>query len=378
MTPKERFLRCMTFQPVDHASNMEIALWGQTKERWLAEGMPADLNTAFMQLGEPRLGLEGYDTLALNGTGPVPAVEDRILEETEEHLLFVDGFGRTRRGRKSGTVLGTRLSMDTYLDFPVKDLASFRAYKFRYEGPVEERYPADWDAEKARLLASDLPLTLMNPLGGTFGYYSMLRNWIGTENLSFLWYDDPALLHECLDFLTDFILRLLERAVTEIVFDWAIIHEDMAGKGGPLMGPKLFREFLLPHYVRYVGFLKSHGVRVVMVDTDGDHRVLTPLFLEAGVDGFNPMERAAGMDPVQLRREYPRSVCMTGGVDKREIAKGRAAIDAELARLRPVVESGGFIPCIDHAIPPDVSYADFLYYLEKKAELLGCDGAPGR
>ena len=26
-------------------------------------------------------------------------------------------------------------------------------------------------------------MTLLNPLGGTFGYYSMLRNWIGTENL---------------------------------------------------------------------------------------------------------------------------------------------------------------------------------------------------
>lgn len=371
MTAKERFLRTMTFQPVDHASNMEICVWGQTRERWLAEGMPAEYNTAFMQFGEPRLGLEGYDTLALNGTGPIPWFEDQVLEETAESVLFVDGFGRTRRARKSGTVSGTRLSMDTYLDFPVKDLASFRAYKFRYEGPLAARYPADWEAEKARLLASDLPLTLMNPLGGTFGYYSMLRNWIGTENLSFLWYDDPALIHECLDFLTDFILRLLERAVTEITFDWAIIHEDMAGKGGPLMGPKLFREFLLPHYVRYVGFLKSHGVRVVMVDTDGDHRVLTPLFLEAGVDGFNPMERAAGMDPVELRREYPASVSMTGGVDKREIAKGRAAIDAELARLRPVVESGGFIPCIDHAIPPDVSWDDFQYYLEKKAELLG-------
>ncbi len=371
MTPKERFLRTMTFQTVDRPSNMEIAVWAQTLERWLAEGMPEGLNTGFMERGEPYFGLEGYEALDLNGTGPIPAVESRTLEETEDTILFVDGFGRTRRARKSGTVGGTRMSMDSYIDFPVKDRASFEQYRFRYEGPVDRRYPADWESEKARLLQSDRPLTLMNPLAGTFGYYSMLRNWMGTEHLSYLWYDDPALIHECLEFLTDFVLRLLHRAVTEIVFDWVIIHEDMAGKGGPLMGPRLFREFLLPHYKRYVGFLKEHGVRVVMVDTDGDHNVLIPLFLEAGVDGFNPLERAAGMDPVQVRREYGLSVCMTGGVDKREVAKGPAAIDAELARLAPVVEGGGFIPCIDHAIHPDVSYEDFLYYLESKRRLLG-------
>ena len=370
MTPRERFMQGMTFQPVDHVMNMEITVWGQTKERWLAEGMPADFNTSFMQVGEPRLGLEGYETLSLNATGPIPWIEEAVLEETEEHGLFVDGFGRTRRARKSGTVAGTRLSMDTYLDFPVKDLASFRDYKFRYEGPVAERYPADWEATKAQLLASDCPLTLMNPLGGTFGYYSMLRNWMGTENLSVLFYDDPALIHECLDFLTDFALRLLERALTEVKFDFVIIHEDMAGKGGPLMGPKLFAEFLLPHYQRYVEFLKGHGVRLVLVDTDGDHNVLIPVFLEGGVDGFCPMERAAGMAPVRTRREYP-TVCMMGGVDKREIAKGRAAIDAELAYLAPAIASGGYIPTIDHSIPPDVSWEDFLYYLEAKGRLLG-------
>ncbi len=371
MTQKQRFVNWMTFRPVDRPPNMEIAVWGQTRERWLREGMPAACNTAFMHRGDAWFGLEGYETLDLNLTGPIPAVEYRVLEETEETLLFVDGMGRTRRAFKPGTVAGTRMSMDTYLDFPVRDRASFREFRRRYEGPAEERYPADWPAARDAAAASDLPLTLMNPLSGTFGYYSMLRNWIGTERLSFLWYDDPTLLHECLEFLTDFALRTLARALKEVKFDWVVIHEDMAGKGGPLMGPNLFREFLLPHYKRYVGALKAGGVEIVVVDTDGDHRVLTPLFLEAGVDGFNPMERAAGMDPVAQRRQSGASLCMIGGVDKREIAKGPAAIDAELARsVAPILDQGGFIPTIDHAVPPDVSLADFRYYLEAKRRLL--------
>ena len=40
-----------------------------------------------------------------------------------------------------------------------------------------------------------------------------------------------------------------------------------------------------------------------------------------------------GMDAASLRRQYGRQIVMWGNVDKREIAKGRRAIDAEMRRL---------------------------------------------
>jgi uroporphyrinogen decarboxylase len=292
-----------------------------------------------------------------------------VIREEGDHLLFGDSMGRTRRARLSGTVAGTRMSMDQYLRFPVANRKDFLALRWRYEGAVEERYPADWEALVGRLRGTDNPVCLLSAYG-EFGFYSMLRNWIGTEPLSYLFYDDPALIHECLEFLCDYIIRLLTPAVREVGFDFIWIHEDLAGKGGPLIGPNLFREFLLPCYLRYLAFLKSNGVEVVLVDTDGDFEALIPLFLEAGVDGFNPMEVAAGMDPVRMRREYGRSFCMVGGVDKREIAKGKREIDAQIARIAPLVEQGGYIPWIDHAIPPDVSLANFEYYLEQKRKII--------
>ncbi|NQU09712.1 hypothetical protein HQ590_02900 [bacterium] len=373
MTPKERFVRALQFQSVDRVPQMEICVWAQTRERWLNEGMPATVNTTFMNGGCEDFGLEGYAAAAIDAIAPRPVRETKMIEDTEEYEVFVDNLGRTRRALKRGTVGGTRLSMDTYLDFPVHDRASFAAYRPGYDARYDaERYPPDWDQRKGELTRSDLPLTLLDPLSGTLGYYSMLRNWMGTENLSELFYDDPVLIESCLDTLTEFALRLLRRALRDVRFDFYYIHEDLAGKGGPLLGPNLFRKFLLPHYRRFVGFLKSNGVRVVLVDTDGDHRVLIPVFLEAGVDGFGPIERAAGMDPVAIRKEYGRSVCMVGGVDKREIAKGPRAIDAELNRaVAPIIDQGGFIPTIDHAVPPDVSLEDFRYYLQSKRRLLG-------
>ena len=373
MTPRERFLRTLRFETVDRPPMMEICVWAQTRERWVAEGMPEDACTGFMEHGSPYFGLEGYESLQIDAIGPRPPVEQKTLEETDRHLVFVDGMGRTRRALKTGTVAGTRMSMDTYIDFPVKDRASFREFSRKYESRYDqERYPENWEEHVAGLAATDRPLTLLNPLAGTFGYYSMLRNWMGTEGLSYMLYDDPGLVHECLEFLTEFALRLLAPAVEQAQFDFYYIHEDMAGKGGPLMGPQQFREFLLPHYKRFIGFLKTNGVEIVLVDTDGDHNVLIPVFLEAGVDGFGPIERAAGMDPVAIRRQYGKSVCMVGGVDKREIAKGPAAIDAEIERsIAPIIDEGGYIPTIDHSIPPSVSLEDFRYYLDKKRECLG-------
>ena len=371
MTQKERYLNTMKFKAVDRIPNMEICLWRQTYERWVREGMPADVGSGFMHGGSKYFDLEGYETVHIDATMPHPPVAERTIEENETYVVFVDGFGRTRKALKTGSVNGARMSMDTYLEFAVKDRATFKAFKRRYEGKVEERYPRDWEQAKAMARSTALPLTLLDPLSGTFGYYSMLRNWMGTEGVSYLFYDDPALIEECLEFLTNFAIGVLTKAVQEIKFDFYYIHEDMSFKNGPLVSPDLFRRMFLPQYKRFIGFLKAHGVELVLVDTDGNHEVLIPLFLEAGVDGFGPIERAADMDPVKLRQRYGKTFCMAGGVDKRAISKGKREIEEEVKRvIVPLIAQGGFIPSIDHSIPPDVSLENFRYYLKLKRQAI--------
>ncbi|MHB9025006.1 MAG: uroporphyrinogen decarboxylase family protein [Armatimonadota bacterium] len=371
MTSKERFMNTLLFKAVDHVPNMEICLWTQTRDRWLAEGMPTTVNTGFMHRGDRHFGLEGYETVHVDVLSPIPSFDGTVLEEDEETVLFLDGYGRTRRAYKPGTAGGTRMSMDTYLDFAVKDFSTWDAFQPRYEGPVAERYPADWEAMKGMAQTTNLPLTLLNPLAGTFGYYSMLRNWMGTENLSYLFYDNTPLVEACLEFLTEHAIRVLTPAMEQIKFDFYYIHEDMSYKNGPLVSPEMFRRLFLPHYKRLIAFLRRYGVELILVDTDGNCEVLLPLFIEADVDGFGPVERAAEMDPLDIRKKFGKEICMVGGVDKREIAKGKREIEAEITRLAPVVEEGGFIPTIDHSIPPDVSLENFEYYLKVKCAVLG-------
>jgi hypothetical protein len=60
-----------------------------------------------------------------------------------------------------------------------------------------------------------------------------------------------------------------------------------------------------------------------------------------------------------------------GGMDKRVFALDRAAVDAEVERLKAIVDLGGFIPCPDHRIAPDAEFDMVRYYCEKMRATFG-------
>ena len=137
-----------------------------------------------------------------------------------------------------------------------------------------------------------------------------------------------------------------------------------------MLSPKTYVEFILPELKKLVAFLKSHGVDWVIIDTDGNPELVLPHFMDAGVDGVWPLERASDMDPLAIRKKFGRDLRLWGGVDKRELAKDFASIDVHLRTLQPLVEEGGFIPTVDHLVPPDVSLANFEHYMKRKHQLL--------
>ena len=262
------------------------------------------------------------------------------------------------------------MSMDQYVSFPVTDRKSWEDVKRRYNPSASIRYPFWWD-EMTRLWQNrDYPVCLLS--NASFGLYSQLRSWVGTENLSLMFYDNPALVEEMVEFNTEFILALIERALKDVKFDYFNFFEDCAGKGGPLYGPAQFHQFFEKPYKRIIARLRKAGINSIWLDSDGNPEPLIPLWMDAGINCFWPLEQASGMDPRYLRKKFGKSLILCGGIDKREIAKGRKAIEKELyAKIPPMLESGGYIPHIDHSIPPDISYDNFMYYIELKLKLTG-------
>jgi uroporphyrinogen decarboxylase len=371
MNSRERFLRTLEFGAVDFGFNHELGLWGQTFDRWWAEGMPRDMHVGDLIRGCAYFGLERIEYLGLNVMGMLPPFEEEVLEEDERYIVKRHADGSVTRALKEGTAHGTRMSMDQHLSHPVTDRTSWEDARRRYNPLAPARFPAWWADVQRCLAGRDYPLALTH--NGCFGLYSFLRRLMGTELACIIFYDDPVLAEEILDYVTDYLIELTGPALKQLQFDYFNFFEDFAGKGGPLVSPRLFRKFLMPRYRRVIDHLHAHGVRHIWLDSDGDTRVLIPLFIEMGVTVHWPLERAAGMDPVEVRGRYGHALGLAGGIDKRELTKDFAAIDAELERIAPLVEDGGFIPTLDHAVPPDIPYMNWLYYLKRKARLLGVD-----
>ena len=204
---------------------------------------------------------------------------------------------------------------------------------------------------------------------------------MGTENLSYAWYDQPRLMHEMMEFFADFLIETSRPVLDKIAsdrtsggrVDYFTFNEDMAMKSGPLLGPRTFGEFIFPHLKRVVEFFRSRGVTYVAVDTDGDPTVLIPLLLDAGVEAIWPIERASGVSPLAWRQRFGRGLRLWGGVDKRVLPRGRDAVRDHLRELIPLIEEGGFIPTVDHTVPPDVSWDHFRTYMDCKEHLLRGD-----
>jgi uroporphyrinogen decarboxylase len=150
-----------------------------------------------------------------------------------------------------------------------------------------------------------------------------------------------------------------------VTIDAFAMWEDMAYNHAPLISPEMARRYMLPRYRLVADFVRSRGVRYVGLDSDGQIGPLIPVWMDAGLDFLYPFEVQSGMDVLAVRRKYGRELRIWGGVDKRALARGPAAIDADLARLKPLIEEGGYIPHTDHTCPPDISYANYCYYLER-------------
>ena len=406
MGTRERFLRCMRFEPVSRPPNFELGYWGQTLKRWFREGMPREaypwdyLDKRVMKSGHVamRRGVRGYEPAMsevefltepgpLYGhgyfgiesrpclplrLGPMPSFKVRVFEETDRYTLYRDREGRLRKALRVGTVRGTRMSMDTYLDFPVKGREDFEKMKERYDPHDPRRYPPNWPQIVEHYRERDVPLCLV-PNGGV-GFYSLARQWMGTEGVSKAFFTKASLVHDMMDFIADFTMEVTHKALHDVRPDYFNFFEDFAHKGGPHFSPRIFKEFVLPRYRRVTEFMREHGVDIIWLDSDGNIEVLIPLLIEAGITCIWPLEAAAGMDSQKIRREHGDDLALSGGIDKREIAKGKKAIKREvMSKVPELVAEGGYIPTLDHSFPPDIPYENFLFYLKVKLKAMTSD-----
>jgi len=410
MNSRERFLETMEFNPNIRPPKWEFAYWGGTLNRWYAEGLPRKhyvrlaneittptssvYLTAWKSLehkilnGEIPNGMiamggglywptQGFpqefdveEHLGLDkGTRSVdvnlmfyPMFEPSVVTEDNRYYTYIDIDGCKR------TLLKEEATIPQTVDWIIKDVKSWQKLKderLSLEN-LEKRFPDNWEELIKEYKERDYPLTIGGYPHGMFGLPAHL---MGYETLFYAYYEEPDLIQDMLDTFTDLWIAMYEIILSRVEVDMLHIFEDISANKGPMISPKTIDEFFAPRYKRLVDFVKSKGVKHVLLDTDGDCYSIISNFVKCGITGIYPMEVSTGMDIDRARKDFPE-LQMMGGIPKMEIAKGKVRIDELLCSTKQLLKHRGYIPYLDHAVPPNVSWEDFKYYRLRLNEIL--------
>ncbi len=362
---REDAMAILHYQDYEKLPLVHFGFWDETIAHWRDQGhiTPEDaLNVSDSSPNErklcARLGFDfnWYSTVG-GRSGLLPSFEWKVLEE------LPDGYRKVRNGvgaiilDKPGTT-----SIPPEIDHTLKDRDSWEKEFLPRLQPSPERV----DRQAFAAFADDSGRT--QPLGLFCGsLYGTFRDWAGLEGTCYMQADDEDLFVEILDTFASLQLSVVKDVLaTGAKFDFGHFWEDICFKSGPLVSPSVFRERVGPWYRKFAELLGTHGIDIISLDCDGLIDQLVPIWLDNGINTMFPIEVGtwnASLEP--WRKKYGKAVRGIGGMDKRVFSQDYAAVDAEVERLRRLVDLGGFIPCPDHRIAPDAKWENVQYYTEK-------------
>lgn len=326
-----------------------VAVWGNVYRP--TQGLPVDIDVGNYFGFDKSVSLVDVEQLFY------PHFEVKLIEENDTKITYIDIDGVKR------VFIKKESTIPTAIDWPIKGWDSWnriKEEKLKLDN-IKCRFPDNWEDLVEEYKGRDYPLSLG---GYPLGIFGILAHLLGYEKLFIYYHDKPDLLKDILNTFTNVWITVWEEIISRVDIDCLHLWEDVSMGTGSMVSPAVFKEFMAPYYKRLTGFLKSKGVNIILLDTDGNCSELIPLFLDAGITGLWPMEVSAGMDVVKARKRYPDLQIM-GGIPKLDISMGKERIDEFLKPVSWLLKQGGYIPFGDHSIPPDVCWKDFKYYREK-------------
>lgn len=373
MTERERYIATLLHQKPDRVPFMPGDGRRSTLAAWHQQGLPAEM-TDYHAYVRQVIGIEPSKTKPQVVPGVnflmVPQFEEKVIEVRGDTQVVQDWKGNICEISKKYDTSYLRSPVDfvtrTWIKCPVETRADWPDMARRYDADDLSRFPADFAERAAQLRERDYVSGLIFS-----GPFWQLREWCGFERLCMMFLDDPDFAREMIGLWQRFVVRMLKKTFERYVPDFVLIGEDMAYKTKPMIGPDMCREFLLPTWRTWGEICREAGVPIYDVDSDGYVGTLIPVWIEAGLNCNCPQEVAAGNDLPAYRRQFGTRMAYRGGVDKRAMAKGGGVIRAEIARLQPAIDAGGYIPSCDHGVPADVSWPNFVEYCRLLARVTG-------
>jgi len=357
LNPRERFNRIMNFESADR-----LPVWGVEEvtegavRSWIFDGK--------FPIGK-KVGdvfpLDPIQTIRLD-TGPLPAFVSRSIEDNKDWNTYIDEYGFTVKVLKDQSI-SPRVYI--YVAGSVSTWDDWNKLKKRYDAGDPRRKPRNWSPELIDYYnQAKCPVGMCidwgpgrGPKNGyTLGFDLFLQKLM----------EEPDLIKDMFDFWADFVIDVMYDYVTNCRIDFAYFAEDgIAYKNSSLVSPKMYSQLWIPAMRKVTDFLHSHNVKIIGHYSSGDQRPLIPILLDIGVNLYFPLEVAAGMDAIELRKQFGHDILLIGNISRQALMDGPHAVEKEFyAKVPQLMKSGGYIPAVDDAIMPDISYESYKHYLD--------------
>jgi uroporphyrinogen decarboxylase len=344
MTSHERFKRMFEHRDADRVPILD-GPWGTTIERWQREGLPE---------GQSYIDYFDLDKVTTFSGGNSPRYESKTIEETPEYRIYTTGFGATLKNWKHMT------STPEFLDFKIKDRETWADAKARMTMD-ENRIPWKRLEENYKKCRDE---GYWIETGLWFGF-DITHSWVvGTERLLIAIAEDPEWVMEMFNHFLDLNLAMLDRMVEAgYTFDCVSWPDDMGYKERTFFSLNTYREILKPVQKKAIDWAHAHGMKTRLHSCGNIGGFIDDL-VEIGLDGLNPLEVKAGLDPVALKHKYGDKLVLHGGINA-VLWDDTDAIEAEIRKVLPIMkQNGGYIFATDHSIPDVVSFKDFTRIIE--------------
>ena len=321
MTSRERVLAAF-----DHVEPDRVPAWcGASPEFWGKAKRELGLDDEGLRV---RFGDDFRRVYARYG-GPNPPLSPGATSRTI--------FGVERHGMGYGQPMSHPLAKAT--------LAQVHEYPWPDPGCVDP-YGIPAEAEKYKKQYA--------LLGGDWSpFWHDAIDLLGMENLYLKMYDDPPLVDAVFQHIVDFYATANQRILNAAshAIDILFIGNDLGGQTGPLLGPRLFRRYIMPHLRRLADIGHAYGLKV-MLHCCGGIAPLIPALIEAGLDGVHAVQPSCtGMDLARLKADFGGKILFNGGIDsQRVLIEGSPSYVRARTRevMKIMMPGGGYVAGASH------------------------------
>ena len=254
-------------------------------------------------------------------------------------------------------------------DWP-RELPDLDRFAEKLDPYDRQRLPVAWPQQVKAWRKRDHALLLYVHEG--FFLSMGVEDWHRFLEVMYLLVDRPDLVCKMMRIQSEFAASLAEIVLQEVEVDAAVFSEPIGGNAQPLMSPAMYEDVVLKSYRPVFDVLQKYGVENIIFQTYANARILIPLILKWGFNCLWACEvEAEAMDYRHIRKEYGRDLRLMGGIDLDAVRLGRQAIRQELmAKVPPLLESGGYLPLADGRIRADMPLENYLYYRKLLNEIV--------